>query len=143
MILVGYKDTLVVAAFFMKPIYVYTGIGAYQAKDIENFLAVFELKYKRIDEGRFSELKPPAILIIPGGQVTAYLSAWGEKGIGAIRRFVSDGGIYIGICSGVYVAGISFKGASGLNFFDKELRYDTGQKIIDVLDETDNRFELI
>ena len=127
----------------MKNIYLYTGTGAYQAKDIEIFLAVFDFDYRRLHESEFFDLEPNGIFIVPGGQIRSYLPAWGESGISAIKEFVSKGGIYIGICSGAYVAGTSFDDAKGLNFFKKELEHKKSQKIIEVTDESDNRWNLI
>lgn len=129
--------------FFMKTIYVYTGKGAYQAKDIENFLAVFDYDYIRLSEHDIDQLINPGILIVPGGQISAYLPAWGERGIEIIKNFVSSGGIYVGICSGVYVAGKSFGGIPGLNFFDKELSHIEHQSIIDVRDSGGAEYQLI
>lgn len=51
----------------MKTIYLYTGTGAYQAKDIENFFAVFGFDYQRIHESELFQLKPDGIFIVPGG----------------------------------------------------------------------------
>lgn len=127
----------------MKTIYVYTGKGAYQAKDIENFLAVFGYDYIRLSEYDLNQLLNPGILIVPGGQISAYLTAWGEKGVEIIKNFVSSGGVYIGICSGVYVAGKSFGGVAGLNFFDKELPHVEHQSVIDVHDSKGNKYQLI
>lgn len=127
----------------MKTIYVYTGKGAYQAKDIENFLAVFDYDYTRLSEHDLNQLLSPGILIVPGGQISTYLPAWGEKGVEIIKNFVSSGGVYIGICSGVYVAGKSFGGVAGLNFFDKELPRVEHQSIINVHDSKGNEYQLI
>ena len=127
----------------MKTVYLYTGTGAYQAKDIENFLAVFDFDYRRIHESELSKLSPDGIFIVPGGLIKTYLPAWDEGGIKKIRDFVSEGGIYIGICSGAYVAGKSFNGITGLNFFENELGYIKNQEVIDVIDESRNQLELI
>ena len=127
----------------MKTVYLYTGTGAYQAKDSENFLAVFDFDYRRLHESEFSELKSDGIFIVPGGHIKLYLPAWGEDGIKKIRDFVSEGGVYIGICSGAYVAGKSFNGKTGLNFFENELGYVKNQEVIDVTDKSDNQWKLV
>jgi glutamine amidotransferase-like uncharacterized protein len=127
----------------MKDIYLYTGKGAYQAKDIENFLACFDIDYKRIHEKEFDELKSESILIIPGGQVSSYLPAWETKGVELIKNFVENGGVYIGICAGSYVAGKNFKGEQGLGFFDEELSHLVGQSIISVKDKVGHSWEVI
>jgi len=127
----------------MRNIYVYTGIGAYQAKDVENFLGVFGLPYVRLQESELSKLKPQDILIVPGGQIKAYLPAWGNKGIKTLRKFVFDGGIYVGICSGVYVAGSNYAEQPGLNFFPNKLEYKKGQGTIKVSDKSGKKYQLI
>ncbi|OGY40634.1 MAG: hypothetical protein A2Y82_05330 [Candidatus Buchananbacteria bacterium RBG_13_36_9] len=127
----------------MKTIYLYTGKGAYQAKDVENFLAVFDFDYKRLNEHDLGELNSQDIFIVPGGEIKTYLPAWGTDGIKKIKEFVSSGGIYIGICGGAYVAGKSFKGVLGFNFFPKELIYRKFQSIIEVNDANGNRWQLI
>ena len=71
------------------------------------------------------------------------MPAWGENGIKIIKDFVSSGGIYIGICSGAYVAGSYFDGEAGLHFFDQELKHEIHQEIIEVVDELGNRWNLV
>lgn len=127
----------------MKTIYIYTGKGAYQAKDVENFLAVFEYDYNRVNEFELNQLTSKDILIVPGGEIKAYLPAMGEKGIEVIRKFVHSGGVYIGICAGTYIAGSSYNNISGLNFFSQVLVGNTTQATIDVTDEADAKFQLI
>ena len=55
-------------------------------------------------------------VIFPGGSGSAEAKAIGEEGREKVRRFVQDGGAYIGICAGAYL------GTSG---------YDWGLKLID------------
>lgn len=127
----------------MKNIFLYVGKGAYQAKDIENFLAVFEYNYNRISELELEQLTPSDILIVPGGQIKAYLPAMGERGVEAIQKFVQNGGIYIGICAGVYIAGNSYDGIPGLNFFSQSLVTNNTRAIVDVFDEAMDKFQLV
>jgi glutamine amidotransferase PdxT len=127
----------------MKTIKLYTGTGAYQAKDIENFLVVYDYDYERIDEHQFANLNKNSVLIVPGGEIAAYLSAWGTAGVQAIRDFVSAGGIYIGICAGAYIAGQEFEGTPGLNFVPQILTRNNGQKILDVTDKNDSLIHLV
>lgn len=42
------------------------------------------------------------LIIIPGGRSLPYYSALGEKGNQRIRRYVENGGNYLGICAGSY-----------------------------------------
>ncbi|NUQ57725.1 MAG: hypothetical protein HUT38_04565 [Candidatus Paceibacter sp.] len=114
----------------MKNIYIYSGEGAYQARDIENCLNVFDMDYSRICEHRLNEIKEKSIFIVPGGMIAAYLPSWGESGKKIIRNFVKNGGIYVGICAGVYVAGKEYKNETGLSFFDQKLEYTKHQSVI-------------
>lgn len=127
----------------MKTIYIYTGRGAYQAKDVENFLAVFEYDYYRVNEFELNQLTSRDILIVPGGEIKAYLPAMEARGIEAIQKFVNSGGVYIGICAGAYIAGSSYNNISGLNFFPQVLVGNTTQATVDVTDETGAKFQLI
>lgn len=127
----------------MKTIYIYTGTGAYQAKDIENFLAIFEYDYNRVNEFELNQLTSKDILIVPGGEIKAYLPAMGAKGIQIIQQFVNSGGVYIGICAGAYIAGSSYDNISGLNFFPQVLVGNTTQATIDVTDEAGAKYQLI
>ncbi len=127
----------------MKKIYVYSGIGAYQAKDIENFLAVFDFEYQRICEHDFNKLKKLGILIIPGGQIKLYLPTWGKKRINLIKNFVKSGGIYIGICAGAYIAGKQFDNIAGLSFINQELTYQKHQSVLDTTDNNNQTHQLI
>lgn len=127
----------------MKQIFVYVGEGAYQARDIENFLNVFDLDYRRICEHNLSRLNCDDIFIVPGGQIDSYLSSFGENGIKLIREFVGNGGIYIGICAGAYITGKKYKNENGLEFFDKSFMYANHQGIVDVKDGEENSVELL
>lgn len=127
----------------MKQIHLYTGQGAYQARDIENFLNVFDFDYVRICEHGLAQLSDSGIFIVPGGAINQYLPAWGETGAQHIRDVVSHGGIYIGICAGSYVAGKTFKGQNGLSFFETELTYTTHQERIDVQDAQKQQLSLL
>lgn len=127
----------------MKKIQVYAGSGAYQAKDIENFLAVYEYDYDRITEDHLNGLDTNSILIVPGGEIGVYLSAWGEEGVRAIRQFVESGGIYIGICAGAYIAGKKFEGVPGLNFIPQVLSKKNGQQILNTQDKLGATVQLV
>lgn len=127
----------------MKNIFVYIGKGAYQAKDVENFLAVFEYDYDRISEFELSQLTSNDVLIIPGGKIRDYLPAMGDIGIKNIKDFVKGGGIYIGICAGSYIAGGSYLEVQGLGFFPQLLDGNKTQSTIDVTDSEGNNLQLI
>lgn len=130
----------------MKNIYIYSGKGAYQAKDIENFLSVFDFKYERAcehDIGLLSGNEGQKIFIVPGGKIRDYLPSWGKRGIEAIRNFVKKGGIYIGICAGSYVAGKKFRGDKGLEFYNDEIPHIKYQGIIKAKNKSGKVIELI
>lgn len=44
------------------------------------------------------------VLIVPGGTARLYQKLLGEKGIASIRDFVANGGGYLGLCAGAYLA---------------------------------------
>lgn len=127
----------------MRPIFLYTGRGAYQARDIENCLNVFDFEYQRLCEHDLANLSSDGLLIIPGGAIGDYLPAWGDAGKERITRFVKNGGIYIGICAGSYVAGASFRQKTGLGFFDGELVHTNHQALIDAVDVNGNALTLV
>lgn len=127
----------------MKNIYVYSGSGAYQARDVENCLNVFDIDYYRICEHDITKIKLNSILIIPGGMITSYLFSWGRNGKQTIRNFVQNGGIYVGICAGAYVAGKKCENETGLAFFNRVLNYKKHQFVIKAEDNKGNYLELI
>ncbi len=63
------------------------------------------------DEIRDGGLSGFSALYVPGGWASNKLKALGEAGAGAIRDFVSSGGVYIGICGG---AGLATSAGLGL-----------------------------
>lgn len=127
----------------MRPIFLYTGQGAYQARDIENCLNVFDFEYLRLCEHDFAKLSPDSLLLVPGGAIGDYLPAWGKSGKEEIRAFVRKGGVYIGICAGSYVAGTAFRDQEGLGFFEGELVHTEYQKLVDAVDTNGNSLNLI
>ena len=56
---------------------------------------------ENVSEG---QLKRCDVILIPGGSATAKAMALGAKGKAAIRDFVADGGGYVGICGGAFLA---------------------------------------
>lgn len=127
----------------MKPILVYTGRGAYQAKDIENFLCVFDFDYRRVSEHDFGMIEESGIFIVPGGEIKSILPAWKKKGINDIRKCVKDGGIYIGLCAGAYIAGEKIFDIDGLGFFRGSLDYQKRKAILDVTDQGGNVWQAL
>lgn len=56
------------------------------------------------------DAQPPAVLLVPGGWAGHKAAALGEAGRSAIRRYVAQGGRYLGICGG---AGLALQGHLG------------------------------
>lgn len=56
------------------------------------------------DEVRDGYLKDFDVLLVPGGSGKVEASSLGEEGRDEIRRFVGQGGLYLGICAGSYLA---------------------------------------
>jgi biotin--protein ligase len=53
------------------------------------------------------------ILIIPGGRANPYHESLGEVGMENIRKFVHNGGTFVGICAGAYFTAAKSKFAEG------------------------------
>ncbi len=63
---------------------------------------------------RDGKLKDYRVLIVPGGSGSAEAKALGEKGREEIKSFVSDGGNYVGICAGSYLATSDYEWSLGI-----------------------------
>ncbi len=53
---------------------------------------------------RYGSLKDYQALIIPGGSATTESTTMGPEARDEIKRFIKDGGIYLGVCAGAYLA---------------------------------------
>ena len=84
----------------------YSGPGGELAADVEFVLQELEISYCKLDHEviKEGELKSCSILIIPGGYTLRLVQSLSKKGLEVIRKFVSNGGGYIGICAGAYLA---------------------------------------
>jgi putative intracellular protease/amidase len=58
----------------------------------------------RSDDIRKDVLKDYAILFVPGGWASNKIKSLGDEGVAEIRRFVKDGGSYLGFCGGAGLA---------------------------------------
>jgi Biotin-protein ligase, N terminal len=83
------------------------GLMAYKA--LKNASLPFELI--RAEDIRNGCLDEYALLFVPGGWASNKLKALGDRGIGAIRNFVREGGNYLGFCGG---AGLATQDSIGL-----------------------------
>lgn len=68
-------------------------------------LKVFDLT---VDDIRKGEWNGARVLIHPGGSGGGQGRALGEEGREQIRRFVADGGGYVGVCAGAYLASCDY-----------------------------------
>jgi glutamine amidotransferase-like uncharacterized protein len=127
----------------MKNIYLYTGSGANQANEVENTLQAFDISYNRICEHQFSSLTQNDILITPGGDPQEMLKNWQKQDLSIIQKFINDGGIYIGICAGVYVADKNHQGYDGLNLVSNIKDRLAHSQIINVKDSSGNLMEMV
>ena len=85
---------------------IYSEKGAVLSQDVAYALELLDIKYNTLDENDIKEgkLEQFDFLIISGGYTQEYMPALGEVGREAIRNFVQEGGAYIGICGGAYIA---------------------------------------
>lgn len=90
---------------------IYTGKGASLSKDVMIALRKIKIPFQEIDEkGVFQgKLDNFSAFIVPGGWPEKYAYSLRKKGYNKIRKFVSNGGKYIGICAGAYLASKKFK----------------------------------
>jgi glutamine amidotransferase-like uncharacterized protein len=68
----------------------------------------FDVKTLAADQIRSGALKDFDVLIHPGGSASKQSSTLGDNGREAVKRFVSDGGGFIGICAGAYLASAEY-----------------------------------
>lgn len=83
------------------------GVGGNGPKMLEEvFHAGTEFRITRLkgEDIRAGKLKDFKVLIVPGGSGSKEANALEEEGREKIRQFVSDGGTYVGICAGCYLA---------------------------------------
>jgi len=110
----------------MKNIAVYTGKGAYLAKDIEAYLSSHDFDYQRINETDIKSdcLKKIDTFIVGGGNISELLPAF-RKEKGKILEFIKNRGKYIGICAGAYIA--------SKYYYSKQNKKKRGLGIVDVI----------
>lgn len=82
------------------------GVGGKGPDMIEETLTAKGYKVKRVDAAdiRAGKLKGAQILIVPGGMSRTQATALGRDGREIIKQFVADGGGYVGVCAGCYLA---------------------------------------
>lgn len=68
----------------------------------------FTVELVTAEQTREGKLKDYRIVIQPGGSGSAQAKALGEEGRAKLKSFVKDGGGYIGVCAGAYLASRSY-----------------------------------
>lgn len=89
-------------------------VALYDAGGAGSGTAILEKKIAGITQARVERIGPPEILAgalrqfdvlaIPGGSGSREAKAITPEGREAIRKFVADGGGYVGVCAGAYLA---------------------------------------
>ena len=94
----------------MRSIWIYNGCGV-SADSLKHTLHMFSLHTKiptqlvTVDEVFFSNWDECALFVMPGGRDLPYVRSLKGKGIDNIKKYVEEGGSYLGICAGAYFAG--------------------------------------
>ena len=66
-----------------------------------------------LDLDKFNVNPNHSIFCIPGGRDVPYQKKLKDKGVKEIKKFVENGGVYIGICAGAYFASSDFEFEKG------------------------------
>ena len=92
------------------------GGGDEGPKNLERCLAGPEFTTKRVkgSDIRDGALNDADVLIHPGGSGSKQAAALGELGRERVRRFVENGGGYVGICAGAYLATTDYTWSLGI-----------------------------
>lgn len=91
---------------------VYTGVGTSASK--ENVLAVLKevpgvtVRTLSADDITAGRLKGYRVVVFPGGTSSGQAQALGTAGREQVKAFVKQGGGYVGICAGAYLASCSY-----------------------------------
>jgi glutamine amidotransferase PdxT len=82
----------------------------------QTFADLPDLRLKAItaDEIRAGKLADFRVLIHPGGAAARQAAELAPEGREAVRRFVADGGCFVGICAGCYLVTTDYRWSLGL-----------------------------
>lgn len=100
----------------------------------------FTTRFLTPEEVRAGALDPLDLVIFPGGSGSRQAEGLGGDGREVVRRFVENGGGYIGICAGCYLACENFSWS--LKILDaktKSSKWKRGVKMLDLGLEPDGR----
>ncbi len=140
-------NVLLLLSFFYisysKEIAIFSGDGTWNDGiiAIESFLDYYNYSHKRIYENEFislEKLKQYDAIIIPGGYAYNYTVGLKKIGIDNLRKYVSEGGSYIGICAGAYFASKTVEWEGGRYPYSLSLFDGTASGAIDKIAEWDN-----
>ncbi|EIP97293.1 Trehalose utilization [Opitutaceae bacterium TAV1] len=117
---------------------VYTGPGAF-ASSIENMM----VNIRAMPQARFTMLAPEQVgatdlaafdvIVFCGGSGSAQSKAIGDSGRANVRKFVENGGGYVGVCAGAYLACSGFDWGLGiLNARTVSSKWRRGRGYMDV-----------
>lgn len=87
------------------------GVGGKGPAMMEETLNAGGYKVTRVDAAdvRAGKLKGAKILIVPGGLSRTQATALGRDGRELVRSFVAEGGGYVGVCAGCYLASSQYE----------------------------------
>jgi glutamine amidotransferase-like uncharacterized protein len=74
----------------------------------------FDVEHVTAADVRSGELAEFDVLIHPGGSASEQARTLGEDGRERLRRFVKDGGGFVGICAGAYLASAQYRWSLGI-----------------------------
>lgn len=124
----------------MNKIAIYSGPGSEMLENLTKFLEENSINYSLVDEKQIAannfDFKT---LIIGGGQISSIMPAIGDLGSENIIKFVENGGKYIGICAGAYVACQTFfdhpgKASKGIGLSTTVFDRGKGENVVEMMD---------
>jgi len=118
---------------------VYRGAGASDtcanaSKEILNGTEGFEADFVSAEQIQEGKLKEYDVVIFPGGTASGESKAIGEKGWEELRAFVQNGGGYVGVCAGAYMALYKPTRSTG-NLISAELQegeWERGEALLEI-----------
>lgn len=117
---------------------IYNGPGAPKG-GVDNVIRVLkpfpQVQVETAAPDRFQTLASDAcdVVVFPGGTGSGQSKGLGEAGLKKVRQFVSDGGGYVGICAGAYLACSNFEWGLGiLNAGTVSSKWRRGQAMLDL-----------
>jgi glutamine amidotransferase-like uncharacterized protein len=115
----GFATAAEAAAAQIVRVAIYADEGASKegSPEVKKCLAAaerFEVKTVTAEKIRGGALDKFDVLIQPGGSGSKQAKTLGEEGCRRVKQFVADGGGYVGICAGAYLASAEYSWSFGL-----------------------------